>query len=67
MKVIITNKLKELLSELQKNKKHSMLVLEYKEINHKIFHSCKRIVTDSETDEVFKSMNQSIIARHKKF
>ena len=61
-KPIIKNKLKELLSELKKFKVQTILVLEYKKRNDcKIFHSrSKLIVTDSDIDEAFKFMHQSI-------
>ena len=65
----IKNKLKELLSELKKFEAQTILVLEYKEKRgHKIFHwSTKVITSDSDIDEVFKSMYQSIMAKIKNY
>ena len=59
------NKLKELLSELQKFKVQTILVLGYKKRNdRKIFHSRAKLITsDSEIDEAFKSMHQSIMTK----
>ena len=66
-KPIIKNKLKELLSELKKFKIQSILVLEYKKRNDKkIFHSSAKLTaSDSDTDEGFKFMHQSIMAKIK--
>ena len=62
------NKLKELLREFKKFKVKTMLVLDYKKRNdHKIFHSCDKLIAgDSDIDETFKSMYQSIITKIKK-
>ena len=67
-KPIMKNKLKELLSELQKFKVQIILVLDYKKRNdRKIFHSSiKLIASDSDIDEAFKSMYQSIMIKNKK-
>ena len=65
-KPMIKNKLKELLSELKKFKVQTILVLEYKKRNYKIFHSsAKLIASDSEIEGTFKSMNQSIMTKIK--
>ena len=65
IKPMIKNKLKELLSELKKFKVQAVLVLDYKKSNNrKIFHSnTKLIPSDSDTDEAFKSMHQSIMTK----
>ena len=64
---MIKNKLKELLSELKKFKVQTILVLDYKKTNdRKIFHSsAKQIASDSDIDEAFKSMHQSITKNKK--
>ena len=56
-----------MLSELNKFKVQSILVLEYKKGNgHKNFHSsAKLIASDSDIDEAFKSMHQSIMVKIK--
>ena len=61
-KPIIKNILRELLSELKNFKVQTILVLEYKKRSDcKIFHShSKLIATDSDIDEAFKFMHQSI-------
>ena len=61
-KPVIKNKLKEWLDELKKFKVHTILVLDYKKRNNcKIFHSsAKLIASDSDINEGFKSMYQSI-------
>ena len=65
----IKNKLKELLIELKKFKVRTILVLVYKKRNYyKIFHlSTQLIATDSDIDEAFKSMHQSIITKIKSY
>ena len=62
-KPMIKNKLKELLSALKKFKVQTILVLDYKKRNNcKIFHSSTKLITsDSDIDEVYKSMHQSIM------
>ena len=57
-----------MLSELQKFKVQIILVLDYKKRNdRKIFHSsAKLIASDSDIDEEFKSMYQSIMTKNKK-
>ena len=54
-KPMITNKLKELLSELKKFKVQTILVLDYKKRNDcKIFHSSAKLITsDSDINEAF--------------
>ena len=61
------NKLKGLSSALKKFKVQSILVLEYQKRNDdKIFHSSTKLtVDDSDIDEAFKSMHQSIITKIK--
>ena len=61
------NKLKGLLSASKKFKVQSILVLEYQKRNdHKIFHSSTKLTADdSDIDEAFKSMHQSIITKIK--
>ena len=58
---MIKSKLKELLCEFKKFKVQTIWVLDYKKRNdHRIFDSrAKLIVSDSHTDEAFKSMHQS--------
>ena len=64
-KPVTKSKLKELLSKLKKFKVQKILALDYKERNnHKIFHSSAKITaSDSDIDETFKSMHQSIMAK----
>ena len=68
-KPIIKKKLKELLSESKKFKVQTILVLDYKKRNdRKIFHSsAKLIASDSDIDEAFKSMHQSIMTKIKNY
>ena len=68
-KPMIKNELKELLGELKKFKVQAVLVLDYKKSNdRKIFHSnTKLIPSDSDTDEAFKSMHQSIMTKIKNY
>ena len=68
-KPVIKNKLKEKLSELKKSKIPAMLVVDYKKRNHcRIFHSsAKVIVSDSDIEEAFKSMLQSIMTEIKNY
>ena len=63
------NKFKKLLSELKKLKVQTILILDHKKINnHKMFHSSSKIIAgESDIDEAFKSMHQSIMTRIKKF
>ena len=67
--VMIKNKFKVLLSELKKFKVPTILVLECQKINdHKIFHSSvKLIARDSDIDEAFISMHQSIMTKIKNY
>ena len=66
---MIKNKLKEMLSELKKFKFQTIIVLEYKKRwNHKSFHSrVKLIAGDSDNDEAFISMHQSIMTKMKNY
>ena len=66
-KPMIKNKSKQLLSELKKLKVQTILVLTYKRRNDsKIFHlSVKLIARDSDIDESFTSMHQSITMKIK--
>ena len=68
-KPMIKNKLKELLSQLKKFKVHTILFLDYKKKNdHRTLHSSvKLIVNDSDIDEAFKSMHQSIMTKIKNY
>ena len=61
-KSIIKSKLKELLSDSKKFKLQSILFLESKKNDLKIFHSSAKLnSTDSDIDEPFKSMHQKSI------
>ena len=64
---MIKSKLKELLNELKKFKIQTVSVLDYKKRNdHEIFHSSTKLITrDSNIDEAFKSMHQSVITKIK--
>ena len=66
---MIQKKLKELLNELKKFKVQTILVLDYKKRNNcNIFHSsAKLIASDSDIDEAFKSMHQSILTKMKNY
>ena len=66
-KPIIKNKLKELFSELKKFKVQAILVLGYKKKDYsKISHSStKLIASDTNIDEAFKSMHQSVMTKIK--
>ena len=68
-KPMIKSKLKELLSELKKFNIQKILVLDYKKKNNcKIFHSSAKVIAgDSEIDEAFKSMHQSIMKKIKNY
>ena len=68
-KPMIKNKLKELLNELKRSKVQTMLVFDFKKRNDcKIFHSsAKLIASDSDIDEAFKSMHQSIMTKIEKY
>ena len=63
------NKLEELLSKLKKFKVQSVLVLDYKKTNnYKIFHSSATLIaSDSDINEAFKSMHQSIMTKIKNY
>ena len=60
---MIESKPNKMLSEWEKIKVHTKLVLEYKKRNHhKIFNwSAKQIAIDEGIDEAFKSMHRSIM------
>ena len=64
-KPVIKNKFKKQLSELKNFQVQIILVLDYKNRNDcKIFHSsAKLIASDSDTDEAFKPMYQSIMTK----
>ena len=68
-KPVIKNKLKEFLSMLKKLKVRAILILNYKRRNnYKIIHSSvKLIANDSDINEAFKSMHQSIITKIKNY
>ena len=61
----IKKKSNELLSEWEKFKVQTILVLEYKKMNdHEFFHSSVKLFAgDSRIDERFKSMHQSIMTK----
>ena len=67
-KPVIKNRLKELLSGLKRFKVQTILVLDYKKRNDlKIFNSSVELIAnDSDIDEAFKSMHQSIMAKNLK-
>ena len=67
-KAIIKNNLKELLADL-KFKVQTILVLEYNKRNdHKIFHSSAKVIaSDSDIEEAFESLHQSIITKIKNY
>ena len=60
-KPVIKNKLKELLSELEKFEVQTVLVLDYKKRNyHKIFHSnTKLIASDLDIEEAFRHYDKN--------
>ena len=60
--LVIKNKLKELLSELEKFKVWTILVLNPKKRFHSI---AKLIASDSDIDKTFKSIHQSIMTKTK--
>ena len=64
-KPTIKNKFKELLSEMKNFKVQVVLDLDWKKRNDcKIFHSStKLIASDSDNDELFKSVRQSIMTK----
>ena len=69
MPVIKKKKLKELLGELKKFKVQTILVLDYKKRNYcKIFYSNTNLIAcDSDIEEAFKSMHQSIMTKIKNY
>ena len=64
-KPVINKKLNKLLSELKKFRVKTIRVLDYKKRNDcKIFYSCtKLIASDSDIDEAFTSMHQTIMTK----
>ena len=68
-KPVIKNKLRGLLSKLKEFKVQTILVLDYKKrTDDKIFHSStKLIASDSDIDEAFKSVHQSIMTKIKNY
>ena len=68
-KPVIKKKLDELLGELTNSTSQTISVLHYKKRNdHKIFHSSAKLTAcDSESDETFKSMHQSIMTKIKNY
>ena len=66
-KLLIKSKFKKLLSELKKFKVQTILILDYKKRNYrKMVHSiAKLIASNSDSDEAFKSMHQSIMKKIK--
>ena len=68
-KPVIKNKLKVLLSELKEFKVQTILVLDYEKRNDcKIFHSSAKLIpNDSNIDEAFNSMYQSIMKKIKNY
>ena len=68
-KPLIKDKLKELISELKKIKVQTELISDYKKRkDRKIFHSsAKLIASDSDIDEAFKFMYQSIMIKIKHY
>ena len=67
-KPVIKNKLKELLSELENFKVQTVFVLHYMKKNDpKIFHSrAKLVASDSDIDETFIFMHESIMTKNEK-
>ena len=64
----VLKELKELQSEFKKSKVQTILVLDYKKKDLKIFHSsAKLIASDSDIEEAFKSMHQSIMTKIKNY
>ena len=72
-KMVVKNKLKELLGESKNLKAQNILVLEYKKIyDHKsmckIFNSStKLLVNDSGVDKEFRSIHESAMSKIKRF
>ena len=64
-KPVINRKINKLLSELKTFRVKTIPVLDYKKRNDcKIFYSCtKLIASDSDIDEAFKSMHQTIMTK----
>ena len=65
IKPVINRKINKLLSELKTFRVKTIPVLDYKKRNDcKIFYSCtKLIASDSDIDEAFKSMHQTIMTK----
>ena len=68
-KPVIKNKCKAMLNELRKFKVQTVLVLDYKKRSDcQIFRSSTKLIAcDSDIDESFKSMHQSIMAKIKNY
>ena len=68
-KPMFKNKLEKLLSELKKFEAQTVLVLDYKKRSDcKNFCSCTKLIgSDSNNDETFKFMHQSIMTRIKNY
>ena len=67
-KTMLTNKLKELLSELKRSNVQTILVLDYgKRNDRKTYSSAKLTASDSNIGEAFKSMHQSITTKIKNY
>ena len=68
-KLVIKKKLNTFLNELKDFKVQTVLVLDYKKRNdYKIFHSSTKLAAnDSDIDEAFKSMHQSITTKIKNY
>ena len=63
-KPMIKSNLKEFLCELKKFKVQTVLVLDYKKNDRKIFHSSAQLIaSDSDIDKAFTSMHQSIMTK----
>ena len=68
-KPMFKNKLEKLLSELKKFKAQTVLVLDYKKRSDcKNLYLCTKLIgSDSNNDETFKFMHQSIMTRIKNY
>ena len=65
----MVNKLKELLSELKQFKVQTILALDYKKKNDcETYHSTAKVIaSDSDINEAFKSIHQSIMTKIKTY
>ena len=68
-KLVIKNKLKEFLGELKRFKFQTILFSHYKKRNYpKSFHSSTKVIANnSDIDEAFQSMHQSIMTKIKNY